>query len=200
MSNQEYPHSGQPNGFPVPPPAAAAPRRPAVLDVVTWAWGLVAVLMCVGIFGAPGGTASDYAIALVFALALAALIGFGCWKLRSGANGWRVFFTILSIIFAATFPFELIDPSRTLLQKTFGSLISALAVAGLVFSWLPASNHYFQDAANYRRAVKAQQYAEFIRNNPPPESVRRKMYPNQPPQPPMPPPGPPNQNQPPNHG
>ncbi|MER7009881.1 hypothetical protein ABT324_00435 [Saccharopolyspora sp. NPDC000359] len=157
----------------------------------------MAVLLCVGIFSTPGGTASDYAIALVFALALAALIGFGCWKLRAGANGWRVFFTILSAITVATLPFTLVDHSQTVAYKTVSALIAALAIAGLVFSWLPTSNRYFHHAAEHRRAVNAQRYAEFVRDNPPPESVRWKMHPNQPP---MPPPGPPGQNQPPHGG
>ncbi|WP_460954452.1 hypothetical protein [Parasphingorhabdus pacifica] len=65
-------------------------------------------------------------------------------------------------------PFGLVDPGSSLAQKVFSVVIGTLAVAGLVCAWWPETNRYFREIANYRSAVKAQKYAEFMRNNPQP--------------------------------
>jgi hypothetical protein len=165
-----------------------------VLELAAAAWATVAVLYW--LFAAAASEGSVVA-GVLFGAAIAGILVFGCWKVRSGANGWRVFFTIISGCYGILVPFGFLDPEWGLELKAFSVVIGALGITGLVCSWLPASNRYFHDAAEHRRAVNAQRFAEFIRNNPPPESVRRKMFPNQPP----PPPGaPPNWNQPPNGG
>ncbi|WP_143539552.1 FUSC family protein [Saccharopolyspora spinosa] len=195
MTNQGYPHPSQPGGFYGAPSSGEAPRRPAVLELAAGTWAAVAVL-----FWLLGAMASEGAIlaSLIFGAILAAIFLFGCWKVRSGSNGWRVFFTIISGCYAVLVPFGLLDPEWGIDRKALSVLIGALCVVGLVCSWLPASNRYYRDNAEYRRARKAQQFAEFVRDNPPPESLRRKMFSNQPPQPPIPP-GPPSQNEPPHH-
>ncbi|WP_190821866.1 hypothetical protein [Saccharopolyspora pogona] len=165
MTNQGYPHPGQPGGFPGSPPPGEAARRPAVLELAAGAWATVAVLYWLLAVAASEGT---LVASLIFGVVIAGILVFGCWKVRSGSNGWRVFFTIISGCYAILVPFGLLDPEWGIGLKAFSVLVGVLGITGIVCSWLPASNRYFHDAAEHRRAVKAQQFAEFVRNNPPP--------------------------------
>lgn len=171
MTDQLYP--GRPSGAHFSPPGRA-PQRPAALELAVGAWATDAVLYWLLAALTTGGAVIA---SVVFGVAVAGILVFGCWKVRSGHNGWRVFFTVLSGCYAVLVPFGFLDPAWGLGLKAFSALVGALGVTGIVCSWLPASNRYFHAAVHHRRAVQAQRFAEFMRDDPPPPGLRRRDQP-----------------------
>lgn len=147
-----------------------------MVDLATGAWiGATCLFWSVGAMVAIADQPRNIAFTIAFTALFAALLSLGCWRFRSGSNAWRVFFTVLSGSYAVLTPLGFVNPNFDLSLRGFSILMTALGIAGIVCAWLPETNRYFRALSEHVRARKSAQYQEFLRTNPPPESIRRKM-------------------------
>jgi hypothetical protein len=181
--------------FTANPPGAGSspnvdpPRRPPMLELGVWAWFAASILMLVPVSQSERLTGMDYYIGLGFWVGVALLSCFGCLRCRAGSSQWRTFFVIISVVNIVLLPVGFFAPGLTAIEVVSNLVMSPFIILGLVCVLLPESRQYFKAVRQYRRMMKAQSFAQFMRDNPPPESVRRKIERQQRRNPHVPPPG-----------
>jgi hypothetical protein len=125
--------------------------RPSTVDLAVCAWFVAAIVLGIAVALRPQDD-STYRMNLGIGVAALAFIGFGCWKIQSGKNCWRVFFTTLSVCCVVLVPFAAFGGNWDYLQRALGVLACVLVVTGLVSAWLPDSRRYFRAVAREKRA------------------------------------------------